>query len=68
MSFKSLQKSFQEDLDEIKNAGLWKNERFIDSDQKSKITLQDGSEVINMCANNYLGFSKQSRNYSSREE
>lgn len=55
MSFKSLQKSFQEDLDEIKNAGLWKNERFIDSDQKSKITLQDGSEVINMCANNYLG-------------
>jgi glycine C-acetyltransferase len=55
MSFKSLQKSFQEDLDEIKNAGLWKNERFIDSHQKSKITLQDGSEVINMCANNYLG-------------
>lgn len=55
MSFKSLQKSFQEDLDEIKNAGLWKNERFIDSHQKSKITLQDGSKVINMCANNYLG-------------
>ena len=55
MSFKSLKKSFQTDLQDIKDSGLWKNERFIDSDQKSKITLQDGSSVINMCANNYLG-------------
>src|SRR5210317_1054170 len=55
MSFKTLKKSFQTDLKDIKDSGLWKNERFIDSDQKSKITLQDGSSVINMCANNYLG-------------
>src|SRR6056300_1727586 len=55
MSFETQKKSFQTDLQGIKDAGLWKNERFIDSDQKSKITLQDGSEVINMCANNYLG-------------
>jgi len=55
MSFKTLKKSFQTDLQDIKDSGLWKNERFIDSDQKSKITLQDGSYVINMCANNYLG-------------
>ena len=55
MSFKTLKKSFQTDLQDIKDSGLWKNERFIDSDQKSKITLQDGSSVINMCANNYLG-------------
>src|SRR6056300_461914 len=55
MSFDILKKSFQTDLQDIKDAGLWKNERFIDSDQKSKITLQDGSSVINMCANNYLG-------------
>ena len=55
MSFEILKKSFQTDLQDIKDAGLWKNERFIDSDQKSKITLQDGSSVINMCANNYLG-------------
>ena len=55
MSFKTLKKSFQADLQDIKVSGLWKNERFIDSDQKSKITLQDGSSVINMCANNYLG-------------
>jgi len=55
MSFETLKKSFQTDLQDIKDSGLWKNERFIDSDQKSKITLQDGSSVINMCANNYLG-------------
>ncbi|EDZ64618.1 2-amino-3-ketobutyrate coenzyme A ligase [beta proteobacterium KB13] len=55
MSFKTLKKSFQTDLQDIKDSGLWKNERFIDSDQKSKITLEDGSSVINMCANNYLG-------------
>ncbi|MDC6486934.1 glycine C-acetyltransferase [Methylophilaceae bacterium] len=55
MSFNSFKQSFQADLQEIKDSGLWKNERFIDSDQKSKITLQDGSSVINMCANNYLG-------------
>ena len=55
MSFEILKKSFQTDLQDIKDSGLWKNERFIDSDQKSKITLQDGSSVINMCANNYLG-------------
>jgi glycine C-acetyltransferase len=55
MSFKTLKKSFQTDLQDIKDSGLWKNERFIDSDQKSKIKLQDGSTVINMCANNYLG-------------
>lgn len=55
MSFKKVQNSLASDIDEIKKAGLWKNERYISSDQKNKITLQDGQEVINMCANNYLG-------------
>ena len=55
MSFKSAKQSLQQDLEEIREAGLWKNERIIASDQKNDITLEDGSEVINMCANNYLG-------------
>ncbi len=55
MSFKSAKIGLTQDLDEIKAAGLWKSERVIASDQKSEITLEDGSEVINMCANNYLG-------------
>ncbi len=55
MSFKKAKESFSSDLEEIKKAGLWKIERIINSDQKSKIQLSDNQEVINMCANNYLG-------------
>ncbi|MCW8930802.1 MAG: glycine C-acetyltransferase [Gammaproteobacteria bacterium] len=55
MSFKSAKESLTNELAEIKAAGLWKKERVIASDQKNAITLSDGSEVINMCANNYLG-------------
>ena len=55
MSFKTAKESLARDLAEIKKAGLWKTERVIASDQKSHISLADGSEVINMCANNYLG-------------
>jgi glycine C-acetyltransferase len=55
MSFKATRDSIANDLDDIKAAGLWKTERHISSDQKNQITLSDGSTVINMCANNYLG-------------
>jgi glycine C-acetyltransferase len=55
MSFKSAKTSITRDLKEIEAAGLWKTERVIASEQKNDITLEDGSEVINMCANNYLG-------------
>jgi glycine C-acetyltransferase len=55
MSFKSAKESLKKDLAEIKQAGLWKTERIIASQQKNDITLADGSVVINMCANNYLG-------------
>ncbi len=55
MSFKSTRQSLANDLDEIRQAGLWKTERIIASEQKNDIRLADGSEVINMCANNYLG-------------
>jgi len=55
MSFKSAKESIAKDLKEIEAAGLWKTERIIASEQKNDITLEDGSEVINMCANNYLG-------------
>ena len=60
MSFKKAKESFSSDLEEIKKAGLWKTERIINSDQKSKIQLSDNQEVINMCANNYLGLANNS--------
>ncbi len=55
MSFKKAKLSIAQDLEDIKKAELWKTERYISSDQKNIIKLADGSEVINMCANNYLG-------------
>lgn len=45
------------ELQEIKTAGLYKKERIITSSQDAVIKLNDGSEVINFCANNYLGLS-----------
>ncbi len=42
-------------LEEIREAGLYKNERIITTPQSSAIRLQDGREVLNFCANNYLG-------------
>lgn len=42
-------------LDDIREQGLFKAERVIDSPQSSEIRLADESEVINLCANNYLG-------------
>ncbi|MDJ0498608.1 MAG: glycine C-acetyltransferase [Acidimicrobiia bacterium] len=40
---------------ELRDSGLFKEERTIASPQQAVITLADGSEVVNMCANNYLG-------------
>ena len=45
------------ELENIKSAGLYKNERIITSPQGAKITLETGQEVLNFCANNYLGLS-----------
>jgi glycine C-acetyltransferase len=47
----------QAEIQEIKDSGLYKNERVITSPQGADITLADGRSVINFCANNYLGLS-----------
>ncbi|MCU0366873.1 MAG: glycine C-acetyltransferase [Bacteroidales bacterium] len=44
-------------LSEIREAGLYKNERIIVSPQGAEITLDTGQTVLNFCANNYLGLS-----------
>lgn len=44
-------------LEEIREAGLYKNERVIVSPQGAEITLNTGQKVLNFCANNYLGLS-----------
>jgi glycine C-acetyltransferase len=42
-------------LDEIKAAGLWKGERIITTPQQAHVGVRGGQEVLNLCANNYLG-------------
>jgi len=47
----------QKEIQEIKDAGLYKSERIITSSQDAVIKISTGEEVINFCANNYLGLS-----------
>jgi glycine C-acetyltransferase len=49
--------SIQEELDTIQDAGLYKKERIIVSHQAAEIKTNQGIEVLNFCANNYLGLS-----------
>ncbi|RMB63292.1 glycine C-acetyltransferase [Dokdonia sinensis] len=53
----AIQQHLQKELAEIKEAGLYKKERIITSPQDAIIKISTGEEVINFCANNYLGLS-----------
>ncbi|WP_028829182.1 glycine C-acetyltransferase [Proteocatella sphenisci] len=55
--YKSSVEIYKDQLQEIKDAGLWKEERIITTPQKSVIDTTQATSVINMCANNYLGLS-----------
>lgn len=57
--FSNAKKHYQGILEEIREAGLWKEERIIESPQASTITVGD-QKVVNFCANNYLGLSSDS--------
>ncbi len=52
-----LKQHLQNELLDIKEAGLFKHERIISSPQGAEITLTTGETVLNFCANNYLGLS-----------
>lgn len=52
---KTALKYFRETCDTIERDGLTKNEKVMVSPQGAKVCLEDGRELINMCANNYLG-------------
>lgn len=56
---KSFLNQLEKEVMEIREAGLYKAERIIVSPQGTVIRMQDGSEAINLCANNYLGLSNQ---------
>ena len=53
----TIKEHLQNELNEISKAGLYKKERIITSSQNAVISISTGEEVINFCANNYLGLS-----------
>lgn len=53
--YSNYQKFLQEEISEIKKAGLYKSERVIVSPQGAEIEVSSGQKVLNFCANNYLG-------------
>jgi len=55
------QKKTIEQLDAIRAAGTYKHERVIMTPQGSMIRVSDGQEVLNLCANNYLGLAQNSK-------
>ncbi|MCC6721694.1 MAG: glycine C-acetyltransferase [Bacteroidia bacterium] len=55
--YNTLKPVLEKEINDIREAGLYKNERIISSPQGAEITLSNGSKVLNFCANNYLGLS-----------
>ena len=53
--YKSAKEIYVNQLDEIKKSGLWKNERVVTTPQSGKIDTLNKKQVLNFCANNYLG-------------
>ncbi len=66
--YSALKDRLTDELIEIEKAGLYKKERIIASPQSADITLSDGSEVINFCANNYLGLSSHPKVIEAAKE
>ena len=55
--YNTLQPVLEKELEAIKEAGLYKQERVIVTPQGADIKVSTGQEVVNFCANNYLGLS-----------
>ena len=55
-----IKNELEKELEEIRSAGLYKSERIIESAQSARVQVGEGSPVLNLCANNYLGLANQS--------
>lgn len=66
--YQSFQSYLQNELKEIENAGLYKNERIIVSPQGGEITLKNGQKALNFCANNYLGLANNPKLIAAAKE
>lgn len=66
--YKDFQLHLKTELESIREAGLYKDERIIVSPQSAEIELNTGQRVLNFCANNYLGMSNSSEIIKAAEE
>ena len=66
--YNDFQAYLQKEIAGIREAGLYKNERIIASPQGGEITLQDGTKVLNFCANNYLGLANNPQLIAAAKE
>lgn len=66
--YQKFQAYLKNELTEIENAGLYKNERIIVSPQGGEITLANGKKVLNFCANNYLGLANNPQLIAAAKE
>ena len=66
--YNDFQAYLQKEMAGIREAGLYKNERIIASPQGGEITLQDGTKVLNFCANNYLGLANNPQLIAAAKE
>lgn len=66
--YQKFQAYLKNELTEIENAGLYKNERIIVSPQGGEITLANGKKALNFCANNYLGLANNPQLIAAAKE
>src|SRR6266487_743007 len=66
--FASVQSQITAELDQIRADGLVKSERIIVSPQRATIGIADGTQVLNLCANNYLGLADDPRIIAAAKE
>jgi glycine C-acetyltransferase len=66
--YNNFQKFLQKEINDIKDAGLYKNERIIISPQGAEIEIEGGKKVLNFCANNYLGLSNNAELIKAAKE
>jgi len=66
--FSTVAAQITDELGEIRNQGLFKNERIIASPQRASIAVANGARVLNLCANNYLGLADDPRIIEAAKE
>jgi glycine C-acetyltransferase len=66
--YRKMKQHLAQEIGKIKQAGLYKKERIITSPQHALIRLTEGKEVLNFCANNYLGLSSHPRLIAAAKE